>query len=111
MARPGPQTDRAHLAAIGRIALECRELRIRETLADQADEPDRDTGGFEHVQSRFRVEACNEERDREHDVEDGLKLEEREELEIEIAAAAPLATQLDVTAFLGLPDDALREMT
>ena len=66
------------------------------------------------MKPRRFVDAGDQHRQREERVEQGLELEEAEELQVEsafiVAAAAPVFAQLLIATFFGLADDAFAEM-
>src|SRR5689334_19819442 len=110
MARVAPQPAVAHAAVVGRIALECGELRVGGALTDQRDEKDCEASDLEYVGARRVVEARDEHRQREECVERGLELEEAEELEIQVAAPAPILAELLIATFFRLAKDAFAQM-
>src|SRR5215475_11055992 len=102
MARVLPQTGLAGPAAISRVPFEAIELAVRERLARNRNQPDSSSHFLENSQRCAQIEAGQEERQRQNNVEQRLKLKEEKKAQRELRF--PFLAQLNVTTLLLAPN-------
>src|SRR5271170_958879 len=99
MARPAPQPCFAKAIAIGRIGAESAELTIRESLAANPNQQNRETQPILQPQLWRRIEGRQQNRQREWDADERLLLREPEHLPRSVRA--PAANQRRITWIVG----------
>ena len=104
MPRIIPKPGAAALSLIPGIFLEGIELLIRQRFAHNSDQPHSRANFFQDAQRRARIQARQQKRHREHDIQQRLKFKEEEEAQRQVGF--PVLAQLHVASLFGMPDNA-----
>ena len=105
MARITPQSLLAHVPAIARIALEGRQLCVRNTFPDHRYQPQPHSRIFQRRNFRRRIQRGQQHRQRKQYIQQRLEFKKEKETQVDILAR-PLAPQLLIASVFRLNCDA-----